>query len=511
MILKKPYAYLIKYFKVIHLAITILLCLIIREGYSIYGFFNSYVQNNYTTSITIGLADEYIPFTLYLKIIIILILIGVIIVLLIHKKKPNILYFGVVIYYIAYLVFLVYISSVLKNFEYALLASTTARTLRDITLLVLLPQLVFIVLLGLRALGFNVKKFNFSKDIKELQLAEGDSEEVEVNINFDTYKAKRGFRRAFRELIYYIKENKFMVGVIVAVVAVVSLFFIYSSSSTNFDSTYKVGTPFVYERLQITVKDAILSNVNYRGAIIKKGNYYLALKLNVKNNTGDSITLDYNKFKIIIGGVGLTPNNGYVKNFLDYNSPTIPTLITSKTDEDIILIYEMDEQIINKSMKVQLYNGSVYQNGEYYDKNIFISLKPKIYSDKENVTNYKIKDTITLENTFLGNTSIKPTSVNIAKNQTYTYTGCNRQGECQEYKNMITSSMTGGRSDNYILLLNADFVLDKDSAYGRTYNSYSEFAKNFMSIQYKIGDKVVSDKSINVTPEEKGINFFGFF
>ena len=54
MILKKPYAFLIKHFKVIHLVITVLLCLVIYNGYSIYNFFNAYVQSNYTTSITIN-------------------------------------------------------------------------------------------------------------------------------------------------------------------------------------------------------------------------------------------------------------------------------------------------------------------------------------------------------------------------------------------------------------------------------------------------------------------------
>ncbi len=510
MILKKPYAYLIKYFKVIHLVIAVLLCLVLHEGYSIYEFFNTYVQNNYTTSVTMGLSAQYLPFTLYLKIFLILLLVITIIVLLVHKKKPNILYFGVAIYYVAYIIFLTYLSTVFKGFEYSLLESTAARTIRDISLMILLPQVIFIIFIILRTLGFNLKKFNFSQDIKELQLTEGDSEEVEVNINFDPYKAKRGIRRIARELLYYVKENKMMVTAIGVVVVGVGLYFLYSTSSTNYDNTYKVGKQFTYQNLQITIKDSIISNLNYQGSVINKGKYYLVLKMNVQNNFGNAVSLDYNSFKIITGGIGLVPSNALAKSFLDYNASSLPMMYTSKDNKDVILIYELSEKMINKSMKIQLYNGSTYENGKYYDRNIFIPIKPRIIDEVEMVGSYNIKDSIKLDNTFLGNSTVSFNSLSIAKNQIFTYQVCSSDNECKEYKDMITASMLNGRSNNYILLIDSELILDKNSAYAKTYESYSSFAENFISIQYKIGDKVVSDKAINVTPTTDGINFFAF-
>lgn len=510
MILRKPYAFLIKYFRVIHLVITVLLCLVIYKGYGIYNFFNAYVQNNYTTSVTLGLASEYLPFTLYLEIIIILALVITIIILLVHKKKPNLIYFFMAIYYIGYTVFLVYLSVVFKNFEYSLLASTAARTLRDISLMVLAPQAIFIVYMGLRALGLNVKKFNFNKDLRELQLGDGDSDEVEININFETYKAKRNVRRFLRELVYYVKENKLIVGIIVVVLVAVGLYFSYSTSSTNFDNNYKVGSTFRYQNLDINIKECILSNLNYRGAVIKKGSYFLVLKVNIKNNYGESISFDYNNFKLNIGGVTIVPNNNYVTNFLDYNSTVIPKMYTPKIDKDVLIIYEINEKLINKKMKLQLYNGSTYKNGTYYDKNIYISIDPKKYDNVRIVGNYDINDEIKFENTFLGKSSFKPTGFSIDKNQTYTYTSCDEAGECKEYKDMITASMTSGRSGNSILLINGDLTLDKDTEYVQSFGTYSAFAEHFATIQYKIGDEIISNTAINVTPDVSGINFLAF-
>ncbi len=510
MILKKPYAFLIKHFKVIHLAITILLCLVIYNGYSIYNFFNAYVQSNYTTSVTIGLASEYLPFTLYLEILLILALVITIIVLLVNKKKPNLIYILMAIYYVFYTVFLVYLSTVFKGFEYALLESTPARTLRDISLMVLAVQVVFIIYMGLRAFGLNIKHFNFNKDLREMQLSSGDADEVEININFETYKAKRNVRRLFREMIYYVKENKLIVGIITVVLVGVGLYFIYSTSSTNFDNNYKVGSTFRYQNLDINIKDCIISNLNYKGSVIKKDSYFLVLKLNIQNNYGESIALDYNNFKLNIGGVTLVPNNNYVTNFLDYNSTVVPNMYTPHINKDVIIIYEIGAKLIRKKMKLQLYNGSTYQNGEYYDKNIYISISPKIIDDVKIIGNYDIDDTIKFDNTFLGNSTYNPTSINLSKNQLFTYKVCDDEGKCQEYKDMITASMNSGRSGNYILLINGELKLDENVEYTKSYGSYSAFAEHFVSVQYKVGDKIVSDAAINVTPEVEGINFLAF-
>ena len=47
----------------------------------------------------------------------------------------------------------------------------------------------------IRGLGFDIKKFNFNKDVQELNLSQEDMEEVEVNVGIDTTNILRGVRK----------------------------------------------------------------------------------------------------------------------------------------------------------------------------------------------------------------------------------------------------------------------------------------------------------------------------
>ena len=68
----------------------------------------------------------------------------------------------------------------------------------------------------LRGLGFDVKKFNFTKDIQELNLTKEDAEEVEIDVSFNTEAVMRGIRKQKREFGYFLKEYRtFIIGILV--------------------------------------------------------------------------------------------------------------------------------------------------------------------------------------------------------------------------------------------------------------------------------------------------------
>ena len=60
MILKKPYAFLIKHFRLINFLLAALAGFIVYKTYSIVNFFTSYVNNNYSGSFYAGFYHEYI-------------------------------------------------------------------------------------------------------------------------------------------------------------------------------------------------------------------------------------------------------------------------------------------------------------------------------------------------------------------------------------------------------------------------------------------------------------------
>ena len=96
MILKKPYAFLIKYFKLIHIIILGLLLYINSYYKNIYTFYKDYSSSNYYD---LNIAKEYLP-TLSFIVVVLLISLFIILFYLMKKKdKPYTLYILSITYY----------------------------------------------------------------------------------------------------------------------------------------------------------------------------------------------------------------------------------------------------------------------------------------------------------------------------------------------------------------------------------------------------------------------------
>ena len=240
MILKKPYAFLIKKFRIIHLILTFLIGFVIYRSTLIVNFFIEYIKNNYKSSVLLGLGSVYTPFYLFFTVLVIVLLAFAIYYLLKHKNKPIKLYLFMILYYIL---------------GEELLSTKLSRSLRDFSIISIVPQVIFFVFCFIRTIGFNIKKFNFQSDLKEMNYGFEDSEEVEVNINLNSYKYKRSIRRALREFIYYLKENKLFVIIILSIVAVVLIIFLIKNKHINYDKTYSTGKQFTYNDVQFTIND----------------------------------------------------------------------------------------------------------------------------------------------------------------------------------------------------------------------------------------------------------------
>lgn len=499
MILKKPYAFLIKYYRIIHLALAFLLGVGVYKLSSIITFFNNYVKNGYTTTVVTDLDKLYTPLSVYMMVLLILLLAGAILVLLIHKKKPAKVYMGIIAYYLFIFFGLFYISSILRSFEMELLASTVARSLRDILIIVYIPQFIFIGLILLRTIGFNVKKFDFSDERKEFGESEQDSEEFEIKIKFEGYKVKQKTNRALREGVYYVKENKLIVLCIVIVLSIVGLYKLFDVASRNYDVNYRVGTLFKYNNLNITIEDAMVSNLDYKGEVISD-NYYLVLKIHLVNESGNTISMDYNNFKLLIGNKIYNPTVNLARHFVDYASSSLPNSVSHKMDRTVALVYELSEKESRKSMKLRIHNGSVYEDGEYKDKHIFIDLDPERVPDVAIANNYKVGQTISFDDTYINNTKLTIKEYIVTKKYVYRYEICKDNGDCQQFNDAITVPVTDNRHDNRLVILGVEYSQDKETGYSDNYTSLYGFANNFVKIQYKVGDVVYSSNSLNVTP-----------
>ena len=90
MILKKPYAFLIKHFRIIHLLLLLPMIYLIIKTKTIVSFFSSYVAYDYSfsfTNILSGLASNYINIFMYVAVIVILTVLIALYFLLQNKEK----------------------------------------------------------------------------------------------------------------------------------------------------------------------------------------------------------------------------------------------------------------------------------------------------------------------------------------------------------------------------------------------------------------------------------------
>ena len=237
MILRKPYAFLIKHFKLIHLILTLPLIYIVRKTHLVVDFFNTYVSNGYQYQTGSDMSTFYINWVLYLSIFLIIAAILSIYYLLKYKEKPVKMYVIMMIYYLVLFIMLIWYAGIISNMAKAVLSAKSARFYRDISLIIYLPQYIFIVFTILRATGFNIRQFNFQNDLKEMQITSEDNEEVEVGLGIDTYKTKRFFRRYKREFKYYYEENKFIL-ILIGTILVFSTIFIFYKTRNNYDISY---------------------------------------------------------------------------------------------------------------------------------------------------------------------------------------------------------------------------------------------------------------------------------
>ena len=87
MILRKPYAFLIKKFKIIHLILSLLMIYVAYKINSILNFIYDYINN----IANVNIASSYINFILFLAVVFIIIISLILYILMRYKKKPKLL------------------------------------------------------------------------------------------------------------------------------------------------------------------------------------------------------------------------------------------------------------------------------------------------------------------------------------------------------------------------------------------------------------------------------------
>lgn len=494
MILRKPYKFLIKHFKLIHLLLFLPILYLIISTNEIHQFFKAYIANNYTYSHAGNLAGSYISIFMYLGALLIIGIALIIYYLMRQKKKNTKLYIGIIVYYLILFVSLTIFHGILSNLEIADIEAKTARAYRDLSLIVILPQYFFAFYSIFRGLGFDIKSFKFELDLKDLDINEEDNEEFEFVLGVETYKYKRTARRFIREFKYYVLENKF----IFTCLAVIAFLIIATTLYMHFNvynKTYSENKTFSHSAFNINMMDSILTNMDHNGNKITKDKYYLVLKLNITNNSISKMKLDVTNFRLQIGDDYLVPTLDRSDYFIDYAAPYHGEFIKKNTSATYNIVYELTKKQIKNSYDLKILENIEYKVGDITAHYKILNVKPTKILEKSEVKEYKLTEEINLNGSFLENSKTKINSYEIKDNYIYEYESC-YNNTCRKINDVVSSGYTTSKVKTTLLILDVKTTLDKNATYTQYIKSINNYYENFFTVEY---DGIESSTK-NVTP-----------
>lgn len=387
MIIRKPYAFLIKNFKKIHVVLLVLSIFVLFKLTGVNSFVNDFMRfgtyDTYGDPIT-----AHITFALRISVLLLGIGSGSLILLLRHKKKPWKAYLIPFIEYVA----LFFVLSIIKSFfdGYSPDVETTdLRMSRDLLILFMIVQIPAIAIFVVRTFGLDLKKFNFNSDEEFLQLSEEDREEFEISLDFDTNSLIRLGKRLWRNIKYFYDEHKLICKTVFVIIGLIFLYrayiFIFVTSKT-----YKEGQIYKANGYTIKVENSYFTDKDNKGDVIASNSNFVVIEYTITNNSAPR-KLNMNNFHLKYGKLDYTTTEKtYADEFSDLGKAyeRVETLSRGET-LNFIAIYKVPKKL-NKKRFVLYYQ----EDGGILRK---IKLNIKDISKVKNMGTFSLGDEVTLK------------------------------------------------------------------------------------------------------------------
>ena len=360
MIFRKPYAFLIKNFKKIHIFLLVLSLFVAYKLLDVNKFVGDFMLYGSYDIFQDPISGHI---TIWLRIAILLIAIGSIALLFLlrHKQKPWKIYLLPIIEYVALFFVLGMISNFFSGYS-SDVETTDLRLSKDLLTMFLIAQLPAIAVFVMRIFGLDIKKFNFNSDEEFLQLSEEDREEFEVNINIDHYSFKRFFKKTIRNFKYFYVEHKGICKGIGIFLIVFCIFQIYQFFFVTHKS-YSEGNDYQVNGYTIQVHDSYFTDKDYTGNVITKNSNFVVVDLTVTNHDAPR-KLNINNFHIKNGTSDfVSTHKTYAEQFQDFGT-TYESIKELKRDESFrfIIVYKVDANLRKNQFNL------FYQESNYLRK-----------------------------------------------------------------------------------------------------------------------------------------------
>lgn len=494
MVFRKPYAFLIKNFKKIHIVLIVLCAYIYYKTMSLSGFTNEFL-NYLSYDPYYEPISKYINGLLYLVIIITVIANILLLIVLKRKNKPWKLYLVPVFEYIVLLFVFISIHSFFANYD-GDLSTTSIRLLNNLLFLTTFPQYFIFLILIIRIIGLDLKNFNFSADEEFLELSQEDREEFEVSFTFDKYAFLRTFKRIQRTLTYFYKEHKYFCNIIFIVLIVYFLGSIYYYFGVS-HKVIKEGQTNNINNYQITINKSYYTDKDKVGNVLEKDKAFIIINMTIVNNSSSRV-FNADDFRIVNGSSGYSyTSDTYSNDFSDLGDGVPKEKLKYGQKRTFALIFKVDKKLDPKHFV--LYYQEYKMNKVSYLRKIKISLNDISTVSQDSIKN--VGDQIEIADP-LGGEEKKLTfdEVTLESSINYNIETCNQQDECS-----IVSRPYEASSDKKILkikFISTDFegedLIDFSIKYGKiVYRDSNDITKE-IKIENAIDSKKYLGKFLYV-------------
>ncbi len=486
MIIKKPYAFLIKKFRWIHGILFAMLVFLAVKSINIYTFFSDYATNHYYVMSSM-LASEYIDLTLFVVTILAVLISALIYFILSLKNKDRKTYVFLCLYYIILFVYFIYMLSIFQNLQSKSLGIETVRAIRDISVIVSLPQIVFLFIICGRTLGFNLKQFDFKKDLEEMQIDTKDYEEVEVEFGKNNYKTARFLRKTLRLTKYFILENKFIVTVLASIIVLATSLAIFVNIKI-YNVSYNENVEILANNVYYTVMSSYVTDKDINDNVITKDKKYVLIKIKANNKTTTNYNLYRETFRLELNNTMLIPTFGLDNKFIDVGKTYSPFEIKSGETKEFIIVFELDNSV-NQSefiLKIKNYDYGNFTTleSEYKDINIV----PKYIDHDEDYGKLYLPIRLNLEETMLGKTNLVLNAYEIATTFKEKYEYCIEENNCM-INTYIVKPISTGKGNLSVLKLRGTLDLDEDLYMNKYITNLGDLLSYFGKISYRYRGK----------------------
>lgn len=392
MIFRKPNAFIIKYIKLIHGIILFCMIYLLIKTSAISSFYAHVVEVKSIVgeSNLHGLFNIYMFIALFLAIA----LTFIILLLLIKKKRKFLFYLITIIVLGCVLVFDVLAYENIDLMQKEVVDAPIYMAFDDISTILFYVQSIFIVIYLVKATGFDIKTFNFGKNIIGLDLTEEDSEEVEVDFEIDANEIKTARKRKLRYLKYNYLENKLKINLIVFLLISIGTVLTLYLIEKNKEIIYNEGDELITSNYSIIIKDTYATNLNYKAEKKYKNDYFVILMFDLKKTISEEYSFDSNRIYIELNDTKYYPTNDFVEDFKDFGTLYKNQKLT-KDYNSYYVIYQIPYEFSTKEVYAGVASNFDYVNNRYNFYKIKLNYEKMMTEEK--IKEYKLNNEMNID------------------------------------------------------------------------------------------------------------------